>query len=416
MIHNRIAMISYHTCPLASLEGEETGGMNVYVLELSKKLGEMGLMVDIFTRSQSARYDHTIKLSDNVRLFHVPAGPEKSLPKKSLADYTGEFYKNIKNIISKENLVYDLIHAHYYLSGIVGLYLKRDCKIPLVISFHTLGMMKNLVARSTIEIAEKKRIDEEMMQMKKSDKIIALSQSDKEYITYLYNIAPGKIGVVTPGVNNKLFKPISKTIARRFIHADLKHVIILFVGRLEPLKGVDSLLYAFKILVSRNPQLEGKVCLWIVGGEVSQKKELWSKELQKLETLRRILGIKTSVNFVGRQQHSKLPYYYSAANVVVMPSHYETFGIVALEAIACGVPVISTYVAGLAGTFENKSELQTVPVNSPLHLAKRIETILFSSPKKTDKAIKKIWQSDSMSWSKAAEKMLSFYEKVSITT
>ena len=409
---NRIAMISYHTCPLASLEGKETGGMNVYVLELSKKLGELGIVVDIFTRSQSDKHNHVVQISPNVRLFHIPAGPEKALPKKLLLDHIEIFYKNVKKIINEEELQYDLVHAHYYMSGIVGLKFQKDYEVPLVTTFHTLALMKNLVARGPIEWQERERIDSEIILAKKSEKIIALSESDKNYISYLYNGDKKKIEVVSPGVDTALFRPIKKTPARNFIHATPEDKIILFVGRIEPLKGVDSLLYAFKILMSKNKKINHKICLWIVGGDTSQKMHLWSKELQKLENLRRVLGIKTAVKFVGQRPQSELPYYYSAADVVVMPSHYETFGIVALEAMACGTAVISTHVTGLTSTLENQRGLHVVPANSPIHLARQIETIITNGKKHSDMAIRLVNQVRDFTWQRVAEKTLLIYRQL----
>lgn len=403
-------MISYHTCPLASHSGKETGGMNVYVFELSKKLSEHGVYVDIFTRSESSTHEAVVQVNPHMRVIHITAGPQTHLSKKKIDTYIDTFTDGIADFSSAQSMQYEIIHAHYYLSGLIAIKLKKSFrKSPIVMTFHTLGLMKNLVARDTLESETAERIKAEMSLVHEVDYIIALSESDKEYITYLYNGDPKKISVITPGVDVDFFKPIDKKIARQKINADPNHRLILFVGRIEPLKGIDSLLYAIKILLRRNPHFATDVCLWIVGGDVSQKKQLWSHELQKLEELRQVLNIKTSVHFVGQKDQSDLPYYYSSADIVVMPSHYETFGMVALEAMASGIPVISTHVAGISGLIDKKRDSLIVPANSPLHLASQIELLLTDKELYERSRLEVIEKVHTLSWNHVARKMKEAY-------
>lgn len=369
----RIAMISMHTCPLAFEEGKETGGMNVYVMELARALAKGNFIVDVYTRIQSEESEKIVQVTENFRVIHVAADPIHTA-KKDLSNYVSEFAKNVAEFIQKNNLSYDLVHSHYYLSALTAIQLKNNynLNIPHVVSFHTLAIMKNLVARSELEKEETNRIVAEKEIANRADLLLAPCIVEKEYLHYLYGAPLDRIAIVSPGVDTTIFRPIDKKEARDHIRADIHHKIILFVGRIEPLKGIDTLLYAVKILKSKNPNQ--RICLCIVGGEKEQKPK--SSELEKLKRLQKILGIETSVTFVTQQSQTELPYYYNAADVVVIPSHYESFGMVALEAIACGTPVITTNVTGIATLIDKKYSKFIVPANNPLVLASQIEKTL----------------------------------------
>ncbi|HYD35801.1 MAG TPA: glycosyltransferase [Vitreimonas sp.] len=371
-----IAMLSFHTCPLAAEEGKETGGMNVYVLELSTQLAKLGHTIDVFTRSQDLDNPKIVQVHDHLRVIHIPAGPEQPVPKKELRQYLPEFVKNVHGFIAKEKLNYDVLHSHYYLSGLAGIEINQHLSQPLphLLTFHTLALMKNLVARTESEAENSDRIQAEFELVKTVDMIIAPSETEREYLHYLYKAEAQKITIIPPGVDTSLFKPMPKEAAKIHISADPNHKVILFVGRIEPLKGIDALLYALKIFKVRNP--DSSACLWIVGGDVSQTKTSWSSELKKLEQLRRTLDLETSVHFVGQKHQHELPYYYNAADVVVMPSHYESFGMAALEALACGVPVITTNVTGISNILDDEHTALISTVNNPLLLASQMEAVL----------------------------------------
>jgi D-inositol-3-phosphate glycosyltransferase len=368
------------------LEGKETGGMNVYVLELSRALARLGHNVDIFTRSHEQNDPLIIQEEESLRVFHIPAGPRESLSKKVIQKYLGEFSSNIRAYLSS----CDVVHAHYYLSGLA------TGDIPFVMSFHTLALMKNLVARDTLERESQFRIRSEFSLMKRAGSIIASSEIDKEYMQYLYDGEADKIHVVHPGIDTSLFHPIDKTLARTHIGASDEHKIVLFVGRIEPLKGIDTLMYAMKILKKKNP--DQTVCLWIVGGDTTESVSHWPKTLRELASIRRELGIsEENVHFVGRKPQSDLPYYYNAADVVVMPSHYESFGMSALEAMGCAVPVITTNVAGISAHVSH-----VISANNPLLLADQISHVLndhSNSPKPFN----------TFTWEVSAQKMLTVY-------
>lgn len=371
-----LAIFSFHTCPLASSEGKETGGLNVYVLETARELGKMGLVVDMFTRSQNALEPHIVQVSPNVRLIHLVAGPEKPIPKKLLLPYIKTFTSAFFEFSGKNKFKYDVLHCHYYLSGLAGLIVKKKLNIPLIISFHTLALMKNLVGRSMDEKEEKERIEAETELVRESDEVIASSANDKAYLKYLYDCPPQKIHIASPGVDTSLFYPMSKGKARKVTGVGKNSKIILAVGRMEPLKGFDALLYALKILLVRRPELKDKLNLWIIGGDTSEPVKLWSGELKHLERLQRELGLTARVKFVGKKTQKELRYFYSAADVVVMPSHYESFGMVALEAMACGTPVIISNVSGVSDLVSSESAGLVTTVNNPLLLAEQIEALI----------------------------------------
>jgi D-inositol-3-phosphate glycosyltransferase len=251
----RIAVISYHTCPLSDEADAEIGGMNIYVLELSKALSRKGYNLDIFTRSQSEESPRIVQVNEHLRVIHVPAGPQEPLSKKVIEQFIPEFLEYFYAFVEKEKVMYQIVSCHYYLSGEIGKDIKKKLGLPLVMTFHTLGLMKNLVARSDEERESKERIETELQLVRESDQIISTSETDARYVQYLYEGDPGKIAVLTPGVNLDLFQPTDKVAAKKKIGAQLDEKMILFVGRIEPLKGIDVLLYAMKILLTARPQL-----------------------------------------------------------------------------------------------------------------------------------------------------------------
>jgi len=412
MKQKRILAISYHTCPLASEEGKETGGMNVYVLELSKELARLGHHVDVFTRCQGKNNKTTVAVTPGFRVIHLVAGPCKTINKKILPIYIPEFVESALRFIEKEHLSYDILHAHYYQSGIIGMDInkKLPSPLPFVMSFHTLALMKNLVARSTSEQENRTRIDAEYRLTRKADAIITSSFSDKQYIKYLYNGTDKNIFEVPPGVNLNLFKSLDKSRAKKHIGIPEKTKLIIFVGRIEPLKGIDMLLYALKILIRENPLVPIK--LVIVGGDISQHVKKWSSPLKQLEQLRRTLGLSDYVQFVGQKPQYELPYYYNASELVVMPSHYESFGLSAAEAMACGIPVITTNVAGISDLIDEKRAALITTVNNPLLLASQIKKLLTNKDlyHEVKKSISQNTQD--LNWNTVAKQIDKVYDRI----
>ena len=343
----RIAMLSYHTCPLATLGGKDTGGMNVYVRELTRELGRLGIHVDVFTRSQDEHVPHVLHdLGYGNRVVHVPAGPEQPFPKSQLANYLPEFVEGIKRFAAEKGLHYDLIHSHYWMSGIAAGLLAEAWQVPVVHMFHTLGEMKNRIATSEAEKEGAYRLDGERQVLRIADRIIAPTPAEQTQLQEYYKADPARIVIIPPGVDTGHFYPIPLDEAHEFIGIPRDDRMVLFVGRIEPLKGVDTLIRAMSCM--RMSDLEKPAYLIIIGGDPNASPEAMSAEMLRLQALCQELCLDRMVVFLGKRSQDTLPYYYSAAEVVVMPSHYESFGMVALEAMSCGTPVIASQVGGLA--------------------------------------------------------------------
>jgi D-inositol-3-phosphate glycosyltransferase len=373
----RVAMLSYHTCPLATLGGKDTGGMNVYVKELTRKLGRLGIHVDVFTRSQDEHVPHVLHdLGYGNRIVHVPAGPEVPLPKPELAAHISKFVDGILAFAEKKDIRYDLIHSHYWMSGIAALDLKTAWEVPVVHMFHTLGLMKQRIARAPHEAEGDYRIQGEYEVLRLADRIIAATPAEMAQLQWLYEAEQTKITIIPPGVDISHFYPIPGDDAKDFIGIPYDRMM-LFVGRIEPLKGVDTLIKAISIIRQKGV-LDRHCCLCvsIIGGEPNAEPETMSDEMARLQQLCEQQGLGNLVTFLGRRGQDTLPYYYSAADVVVMPSHYESFGMVALEAMACGTPVIATQVGGLAFLVQDGITGFHIPVDDPEALSDRLITLL----------------------------------------
>jgi D-inositol-3-phosphate glycosyltransferase len=344
----RLAMLSVHTCPLAMLGGKKTGGMNVYVRDLTRELVRRGVQVDVYTRQQGlcGRHDPE-SLGAGGRVIHVPAGPPVPLASVDHLPVLPEFTRNVINLAACEGLSYDLIHSHYWLSGLVAeaLQVARG-GTPIVQMFHTLGLMKNRVALDDRDREPSIRIDKELEVMASADRIVAATPAEQAQLQWLYGVDANKIAVIPPGVDVERFHPIGLAEARRKVGVPVEDRMILFVGRIEALKGIDTLLRAIAIL---RAGCSDPPCLYlvIIGGDPDDPGRE-NVEMERLKRIRTDLGIEDVVTFLGAKDQDTLQYYYSAAEVVVMPSHYESFGMVALEAMACGTPVIASEVGGLA--------------------------------------------------------------------
>ena len=375
--HNvNIAMLSYHTCPLATLGGKDTGGMNVYVRDLTQELGRMGIHVDVFTRSQDEHVPHVLHdLGFGNRVVHVPAGPEVPLPKRELAGYIPKFVEGVQKFTEEKGIKYDLLHSHYWMSGIAaGILSDLWLGVPILQMFHTLGEMKNRVARSAEEREGEYRLEGERQVLRRADRVIAATLAEQAQLEWLYKANVNKITVIPPGVDTSHFYPIPADEARQFIGLDPDARMILFVGRIERLKGLDTLIRAVACL--RLKDLPEPISLVVIGGNPDVAPEEMTTEMARIQRMCNELTMGKMVAFLGRRDQSTLPYYYSAAEVLVMPSYYESFGMVALEAMACGTPVIASQVGGLAYLVEDGVTGYTVPAEDHDALCERLTGIL----------------------------------------
>lgn len=372
----RIALLSYHTCPLATLGGKDAGGMNVYVRDLARALGREGIHLDVFTRSQDEHVPHVLHdLGFGNRVAHIPAGPEYPLSKKELVTHIPEFAENILEFSRKKECCYDLIHSHYWMSGIAAEELAKAWDAPIIQMFHTLGKLKQQVAQNAEEAEGDYRTKGELQVIARAEKIIASTSTEKTQLEDLYGADPRKIDVISPGVDTSKFYPIPPDEAKEFIGIPNDKKMLLFVGRIEPLKGIKTLLQAIENL-QENGKSGKNLCLAVIGGELKGKDGHESEDMKLLNGLRDDYGLGDMVTFLGKRSQDTLPYYYSAAEMVVMPSHYESFGMVALESMACGTPVIASMVGGLIHLVEDGVTGYHVPVEDPITLSQCISSLL----------------------------------------
>jgi len=366
----RIAVISAHTSPLAPLGYRETGGMNVYVRELSREMGRRGYLIDVFTRRAEPDGPAVIEASPNVRVVHLQAGPEGIEGRRELYTHLRDFEDDLLAFQRAEGVVYDVIHSHYWLSGLLGLRLRERWGAPLVSMFHTLGELKRRANGGSNEPVA--RIEVERRVAREADVVVCASEHEKRALVEIYGAPAERIAVVPCGVDLGRFRPLDKEMARRSLGLNGERMI-LFVGRMEPLKGLDILLGAAAHLDD-----EPAFRVLVVGGDSlpADGRGNATDEVSHLKGLSAELGIADRVSFTGPVGHDRLPLYYNAADVCVVPSYYESFCLVALEAMACGTPVVASRVGGLSVTVRDGETGYLVSHQAPQPFAERVATLL----------------------------------------
>jgi D-inositol-3-phosphate glycosyltransferase len=357
-------MLSIHSSPIGELGTKNTGGMSVYIRELARHLGIFGHRVDIYTRLNGAPHNQVIDLYDNVRLIHLSAGARGYVHKLALYYYLSDFLRALEGFKNQQDLHYDLIHSHYWLSGRLGSWLQDRWNIPHIVMFHTLGTVKNIAGVADPE--PDLRIATEKKLTRTCDRILAPTRREKENLLRYCQTPAEKIGVVPCGVNLDLFRPMDKRIARQRLGFGGDGPIVLYVGRFDPIKGIDRLLEAMAYLKHLK-----RMRLVIIGGDGSD-----TPEYQNLKQLSAAFGVEESVRFVGRIAQKDLPPYYSAADALVIPSYYESFGLVGLESLACGTPVVATRVGAMTRILERGKTGLVVADATPRGLADNIEKII----------------------------------------
>jgi D-inositol-3-phosphate glycosyltransferase len=408
---HRIAILSVHTCPLALLGGKKTGGMNVYVRDFSRELARRGVLVDVFTRSQDdcqPRIKHD--LGNGGRVIHIPAGPEKPIPLGEVENYLEEFVQGVLAFAQAEGSRYDLIHSHYWLSGLVAEKLRELWQVPIVHMFHTLGHMKNAIAQDESQRAPQSRIEGESRIMTTADCLIAATPAEQAQLERLYKADLDKIVVIPPGVDLERFRPMAKDVAKREVGIPCGDKTILFVGRIEPLKGIDTMLRAMALIQERYPEAATNTCMAIIGGDPWAEDP--DEEMARLQALRHELDIHDLVTFLGSRDQDILPNYYAAAEMVIMPSHYESFGMVALEAMAMGTPVIASDVGGLAFLVKDGVNGFHVPSRDPEALAERIYTLLTDPNCRETLGRQARQYAQQFAWPIIVERMLQVYKNM----
>ncbi|MGC8873659.1 MAG: glycosyltransferase [Chloroflexia bacterium] len=407
----RVAMISVHTCPLATLGGKDTGGMNVYVRELARELGRRGIAVDVFTRSQDPFVPRVRWFGENARVVHVAAGPEAPLDKNELWRYTNAFVSAVRRFAAQEGVRYDLLHSHYWLSALVAQELQRSgWKTPNVHMFHTLAAAKEAAGRPE----DPRRIEAEREIAHSADALIAATLVEREQMIAYYNAPPERIHVIPPGVNLERFRPIPVLEARAHVGSPCQPCeeshMLLYVGRMDPLKGVEDLLRALPYVVRDLPEdWPCHICLALIGGDAESTDEALRQEMARLEQLKQSLGLADFAIFLGRRDQDELPYYYSAADVCIVPSHYESFGMVALESLACGTPVVASRVGGLATIIEDGVNGFLVPRGDPVAMAYRILQLVEDCQLRRQMGLQGIETARKYAWPRIADRILALY-------
>lgn len=354
-----LMMITVHGDPAADVGSEEQGGQPIYIKNVSELLSD-DYNVDILTRKKKEDEEQIVNLSPGVNVVRIKAGPEEFIPKKEIYNLINEFFMNTIRWVEENNKKYSLIHSHYWYSGSVALKLKDALEIPMVHNFHSLGRIKyDVLKKEKPPYADMRLLEEELI-LKKANGIIASTPQEVKNILELYGVSGENIELIRAGVDKKLFRPIEREKAIEETGLDFEN-ILLFVGRITKAKGLRILINALpKVKKEFNRELK----LIVIGGDVSgvMHSEQEEKEKRKLKETMSEHGLEEDVIFLGPKERHELPYYYSLADVCVVPSLYETFGLVAVEAMACGVPVVASKVGGLKHTIkEEYSGLHFVP-------------------------------------------------------
>ena len=359
---NTVAMLSVHTSPLDRPgRTKDAGGMNVYIRELARELGHRHNPVDIFTRWTNEQAPRIVHLSAQARVIHIPAGPLAPVPKNDLYQYLPAFTQQVDEFRRAEGRDYDIVHSHYWLSGVAATQLAQRWDVPHVTMFHTLGRLKQMANPNKPEPPLRLEMEQQIIQQ--ADRIIATTAEERMQIIRYCGVSAQRVQVIPCGVDLKLFVAQNKQLARKKLGLKSQQPILLFVGRLDPFKGPDLLLQAAAMMAE-------KAQIVVVGGKLQD-----DEELAALQKLARDLKLSSRVHFLGARPQQELPMLYSAADVTVVPSYHESFGLVAVESLACGTPVVASHAGGLMTIVRNNETGYLVP-RGPGFFAERLDALL----------------------------------------
>jgi len=404
---DRIAILSIHTSPLHQPGFGDSGGMNVYIAETAKRIAARGIDVEIFTRATTAADPEVVEFVPGVKVRHIPAGPFEGLSKEELpAQLCAVTAGLLRAEAAKDIGFYDLIHSHYWLSGQVGWIAKERWGVPLVHTMHTMARVKNsaLAAGDSPEPAVREIGEEQVVAI--ADYLVANTEQEASELIELYHADPSRVRVINPGVDLDVFIPGDKTLARKALGIASDAKVLLFVGRIQPLKAPDVLLKAAAELLKRHPDMRKDLVVAICGGPSGSGLD----EPDALHRLAAELGISDVVWFVPPINRQNLVTWFQAADLCAVPSHSESFGLVALEAQACGTPVVATRVGGLTTTVAAGSSGLLVDGHDPADWATAISQVLSD----TDLAAKlqqgAISHAAKFGWDRTTDELLEVYQ------
>jgi D-inositol-3-phosphate glycosyltransferase len=394
----RLAVVSLHTSPLVQPGAGDSGGMNVYVRELVGALAQAGVDATVFTRRWRDDLPEVVDVEPGFRVVHVPAGPA-DLAKEQLPEVVGTFTEGVGAHLRATGDV-DAIHANYWLSGVTGHHLKHELDLPLVSTFHTLARVK----AETGDPEPQRRIDAESDVIACSDAILASCTAEADQLVELCGAPPERVEIVPPGVDHAFFSPGDRTGARLALGLG-DHPVLLFVGRIQPLKGVTVAIRALASLADR------RAVLLVVGGASGADGEA---EVAKARALVDELGLQGRVRFVPPQPHHLLSTYYRASDVVVVPSRSESFGLVALEAAACGTPVVAAAVGGLTTLIDHGRTGFLVESRDPDRFAAYVSRLLGSPGEASTLAQAAVRRARDYTWSTTAARLRRLYADLTV--
>jgi D-inositol-3-phosphate glycosyltransferase len=405
-------MISLHTSPLDQPGTGDAGGLNVYVVELSKQLARIGIEVDVFTRATSSALPPKVELSPGVTVRNVAAGPYEGLSKNELPAQLCTFARSVLRAEAvHEPGYYDVIHSHYWLSGQVGLLARDRWGVPLVHTMHTMAKVKNSsLAEDDVPEPPARLIGEEQV-VESADRLIASTEEEAGHLISLYDADPEKVEVVSPGVDLELFSPGDQTAARKAVGLPVDAIVLAFVGRLQPLKAPDLLIRAAARILEQDPSLRSRLVVAVIGGPSGNGLD----HPQAHAELARRLGVDDVTRFVKPMERAGLADWYRAATVVCVPSYSESFGLVALEAQACGTPVVAAAVGGLTTAVSDGTSGLLVPSHDVGDFADALRRIATDRSVRETMSRAAVAQAHRFSWDLTAERTLTAYRNAQQT-
>lgn len=406
----RIAILSDHASPLAAPGSIDCGGQNVYVAHLARELAGAGYEVDIFTRRDSMLYKQVVQWRHGIRVIHVPAGPAHYVPKEAMLPFMEDFAAFVIRFTRRQGALYDIVHANFFMSGMVAQSIKQVLGIPFVITFHALGQVRRREQGAADAFpAARLRIEESVMN--DADRIIAECPQDRLDMEQLYGAPPDRIDIAPCGFDPQELWPVPLRLARQKLRLPLTRFIVLQLGRIVPRKGIDTVIAALGLL-RRHHGIDAQ--LLVVGGE-AEAPDSDTPELARLRALARTLDVSPHVRFMGRKDRSELRYYYSAADAFVTTPWYEPFGITPVEAMACSRPVVGSGVGGIKHTVVDGKTGFLVPARSPGDVADRL-ALLHADPALArsmgDEGMRRAFQY--YTWRAVAQQAALIYEKATL--